>query len=306
MESLAAVLERINTPLQLRKLKIPPLKKGQVLVKIAYAGLCHTQLNEIEGKKGEDKFLPHTLGHEASGTVLEIGEGVTKVKPDDHVVLSWLKGSGLDVPSSQYLFGEQVINSGAISTFMTHAVISENRIIPISKDIPLREAALLGCALPTGMGVILNTLNFKPGKTIAIFGIGGIGMSAVLGANLMHASEIIAVDLFDDKLKLAQELGATTTINASKVDPLSEILKITQNKGVDYSVEAAGNKKVMETAFRAVKNQTGLCVIAGNLKHDEKIEINPFDLILGKRIIGTWGGESSIDHDISFYSSFNI
>lgn len=303
MESLAAVLEKLNSPLQLRKLKIPSLQKGQVLVKIAYTGICHTQLNELEGKKGEDKFLPHTLGHEASGTVLEIGEGITKVKPGDHVVLSWLKGKGLDVPSSQYLWNDQIVNSGAISTFMTHAIISENRVIPISKEIPLREAALLGCALPTGMGVIFNTLNVRPGKTIAIFGLGGIGMSAVLGAHLMHASKIIAVDVFEDKLKLAKELGADVTINAALCDPLSTILDLTEGQGVDYALEAAGQKKVMEAAFKSVKNKTGVCAIAGNLKHDERIEINPFDLILGKKIIGTWGGESNIDQDVAFYSS---
>ncbi|MCH9632030.1 MAG: S-(hydroxymethyl)glutathione dehydrogenase [Chlamydiae bacterium] len=302
MKSLAAVLEKLNEPLKIIELDIPPLKPGQVLVKIAYSGLCHSQLNEIKGKRGEDKFLPHTMGHEASGTVLQVGEGVTKVKVGDHVVASWIKGNGLNVAASQYLYGKEVVNSGAISTFMTHAVISENRLIPIEKDLSLKLAALLGCALPTGIGMVLNTAKVKPGSSIAIFGLGGIGMSALIGAKLMYASNSIAIDISEEKLNLAKQLGATHTINASKENVNEKILEYTCNLGVDYSIEAAGNKSAMQQAFKSVKNHTGLCVIAGNLKHDQTIEINPFDLILGKKIIGTWGGESKIDEDIFLYS----
>ncbi len=304
MKSLAAILEEINKPLKIIEVDIPPLKPGHVLVKIAYTGLCHSQLNEIQGKKGEDKFLPHTMGHEASGVVVAIGDKVTKVKAGDHVVASWIKGLGCNEPSVQYLYGKQVINSGAISTFMSHAIISENRVVPIAKDIPLRLAALLGCALPTGIGIILNTLKFQPGSSIAIFGLGGIGMSALIGAKLMYASQIIAIDVVDEKLKLAKELGATDTINSKQTSVVEGILKITDHKGVDYAVEAAGHKTAMESAFKSVKNGGGTCVIAGNLKLDQTIEINPFDLILGKKIIGTWGGESQIDKDISLYSKF--
>ena len=302
MKSLAAVLEQINKPLKILELETPALQPGQVLVKIAYSGLCHSQLNEMKGKRGEDKFLPHTMGHEASGIVLEVGEGVTKVQAGDHVVASWIKGQGHNIPGAQYLFGNQKINSGAISTFMTHAVISENRLIPIDKEMPLNLAALLGCALPTGMGMVFNTLKLRPGSSIAIFGLGGIGLSALIGAKLMYASQIIAIDVVSEKLKLAQELGATHVIDASQEDVRQKIAEFTENTGVDFSIEAAGHKTAMQEAFKAVKNGTGLCVVAGNLKHDQTIEINPFDLILGKRIIGTWGGESNIDKDVFLYS----
>ncbi len=302
MKSLAAILEKINEPLKIVELDIPKLKAGQVLVKIAYTGLCHSQLNEIKGKRGEDRFLPHTMGHEASGVVIDVGEGVSKVKNGDHVVASWIKGKGLNANACQYLYGKEIINSGAISTFMSHAIISENRLIPIEKDLPLKLAALLGCALPTGIGMVLNTAKLRPGATIAIFGLGGIGLSALIGSKLMYASNIIAIDIADDKLNLAKELGATHTINALNEDANEKILEYTSNTGVDYSIEAAGNKNAMQQAFKAVKNGTGLCIIAGNLKHDQKIEINPFDLILGKKIIGTWGGESKIDEDIFLYS----
>ncbi|MCH9634305.1 MAG: S-(hydroxymethyl)glutathione dehydrogenase [Chlamydiae bacterium] len=301
MKTLAAVLEKINAPLKLLSLDIPPLKEGQVLVKIAYTGLCHTQLNEIYGKKGEDKYLPHTLGHEGSGIVAEIGPGVTKVKKDDHVVLSWISGNGLNAASTSYLFEDQIINSGAISTFMSHAIVSENRIIPIRRTIPLKEAALLGCALPTGMGIILNNIKIRPGNTIAIFGVGGIGMSALIASKLMHASQIIAIDICPNKLELASQIGATHTVNALKKCPVDAILDLTNHQGVDFAVEAAGKKQTMESAFNSVKKNGGLCVITGNLPQGEKIEINPFDLICGKRIEGTWGGESDIEKDIKIY-----
>lgn len=302
MKCLAAVLEKINSPLKLLELELPPLKDGQVLVKIAYTGLCQTQLNEVKGKKGADKFLPHTLGHEASGTILQVGSNVNKVKEGDHVVLSWLKGSGCDIPNTQYIHNKQIINSGAISTFMTHAIVSENRVIPICKSISLKEAALLGCALPTGMGIVINQLRMKPGSTIAIFGLGGIGLSALVAAKLLYASHIIAIDVQDHKLEIAKKMGAHDCINASKTDVVSKVLELTSNKGVDYSIEAAGNKHVMETAYKCVRNFGGTCVIAGNISHNEKIEIDPFDLILGKKIIGSWGGESKIDDDINLYS----
>ncbi len=303
MKTLAAVLEKINAPLKIRELEVPPLKEGQVLVKIAYSGLCRSQLNEIQGNKGDDKFLPHTLGHEGSGIVLETGPGVAKVQKDDHVVLSWIAGTGLNAPSSKYMLKDLIVNSGAISTFMSHAIISENRLIPIPKEIPLKEAALLGCALPTGMGIILNTIQIKPGDVLAVFGVGGIGMSAILGAQLMHASKIIAVDICDYKLNLAKELGATHTINAKKEQVASKIKDLTNGSGVDYSIEAAGQKETMQTAFEVVRNKGGCCVITGNLRYDDRIEINPFDLICGKKIIGTWGGESQIDRDIELYTN---
>ncbi|MBA3016727.1 zinc-binding dehydrogenase [Patescibacteria group bacterium] len=302
MKTKAAVLYEINEPLQIEELTIPELRSGQVLVKIAYSGICRSQLNEIRGLKGQDKFLPHTLGHEGSGIVEAIGLGVSKVKPGDHVVLTWIKGKGAEIPSTLYKKADgSVVNSGAISTFMTKAVISENRLVKIPPEMPLREAALLGCAIPTGAGIVLNTLRVQSGNSIAIFGVGGIGLSAVLAARLMNATPIIAVDVFDHKLKLARDVGATHLINASQGDPLTTIMKITDGRGVDYAIEAAGRRETMESAFQAVRNNGGLCVLAGNLLHGERISLDPFDLIKGKQIIGTWGGETDPDRDIPQY-----
>lgn len=297
MKTQAAILVEQNCPLEIVELKIPPLKKGQVLVKIAYSGLCHSQLNEWKGTKGPDPYLPHTLGHEGSGIVLDIGEGVTKVKPGDPVVLSWIKGFGLDVPSTTYLWGEKTVNSGAISTFMEKTVVSENRLIPISSDLPLREAALLGCAIPTGAGVVFNEMGIRQNQSIAIFGIGGIGSSAILAASHAKAHPIIAIDVHDEKLERAVQLGATHVIHAMKENPLTQIFEILDGKGVDFALECAGRKEVMEMAFASIKT-SGLCVLAGNLPKGEMIQIDPFELIKGKKVIGTWGGNSRIDQDV--------
>ena len=300
MKTIAAVLVEQNAPLEIWELTTPSLQEGQVLVEIAYSGLCHSQLNEINGLKGEDHFLPHTLGHEGSGVVIEVGEGITKVKPGDHVVLSWIKGEGKNAPGCKYQSVDGVVNSGAISTFLTHAVISENRLIPIPKEMPLREAALLGCAIPTGAGVVRNEMNLKPGQSFAVFGAGGIGLSALMAAKHAKADPIVAIDVNTRKLERAKAMGATHVIDARTSDPVSALAEITSGNGVDYIFESAGKKEAMEKAFCSLK-APGMCVIAGNLPQGQKIEINPFDLILGKKIVGTWGGKSDIDRDVQAY-----
>ncbi len=302
MKTKAAVLYEIGKPLVIEELQIPEPQHGQVLVKVLYSGICHSQLNEIRGLKGDDKYLPHTLGHEGSGIVKTVGPGVRKVKPGDHVVLTWIKGDGLDAPSAIYRRSNgSVVNSGAISTFMEYSIISENRLIAISKEIPLREASLLGCAVPTGAGIVMNTAQVKPGSSVAVFGIGGIGLSAVMASSLMKADIIIAIDVFEHKLKQARQLGATHLINARQQDPLATILEITGGRGVDYAIEAAGQREAMETAFQAVRDNGGLCMLAGNLPQGECISLDPFDLIKGKRIAGTWGGESQPERDIPMF-----
>ncbi len=302
----AAVLFETGKPLRLVTVSIPPLKPGQVLIDIAYSGLCGSQLLEVEGKRGPDRFLPHTLGHEASGAVLEIGADVKKVKSGDHVVVSWIKGTGADVPSTVYDSPEGPINSGAVGTFMSQTITCENHLTVIPDSFPLREAALLGCAVPTGAGTILNTANVKHGDTVAVIGTGGVGLSAVMMAAAAGAATVIAIDLSDSKLVLAQRLGATHTVNAAEDDPLEAVMAITDSRGVDFAVEAAGRVRTMETAFRAVRANGGLCILAGNLPAGTNISIDPFDLIKGKRIVGTWGGRTNPDRDIPIYADMYL
>ena len=301
MKTRAAVLHQTNEPLQIEELSAPELKAGQVLVKVAFSGVCRSQLLEVRGKRGEDRYLPHTLGHEGSGIIQAIGPDVEKVRPGERVVLSWIKGLGADVSSTTYLCGTTTVNSGAISTFSEYAVVSENRVTSIAEAMPLREAALLGCAVPTGAGAVINTAQVRPGSSVAVFGVGGIGLSAVMAADLMNATTIIAADVHDHKLNQARQVGATHMVNAHQQDPLSAILEITSKRGVDYAIESAGLRETMETAFLSVRDNGGLLVLAGNLPYGQRISLDPFNLIKGKRILGTWGGETQPDRDIPMY-----
>lgn len=298
----AAVLVELNQPLRIVELGIPEPGPGQVLVEIAYSGVCHSQLLEVQGKRGTDRFLPHLLGHEGSGVVLRTGAGVTKVKAGDRVVLSWIRGSGIDIPATVYQSAEGPVNSGAICTFMGQTLTCESRVTPIPAAMPLREAALLGCAVPTGAGAVLNTGAVRPGGTVAVFGIGGIGLGAVTAAKLINAGTIIAVDIYQHKLDQARAAGATDLIDARQQDPLQAIRALTDGHGVDCAIEAAGRRETAELAFQAVRHAGGLCVLAGNLPHGECISIDPMDLIRGKRIVGTWGGETQPDRDIATYA----
>lgn len=298
----AAVLVETGKPLDLMILEIPALKPGQVLVDLVWSGVCHSQLNEARGRRGPDRFLPHTLGHEGAGTVAAVGEGVVKVKPGDRVVLTWIKGMGADVPSTVYGSAIGPVNSGAISTFMRRTVTCESRVVPVSDSIGLREAALLGCAVPTGGGIVRNTARVKAGDSVAVFGTGGIGLSAVMMAAGLGASPVIAIDVVAEKLEMARRMGATHTVDASRTEPLAAVLDITGG-GVDLAVEAAGRPVVMETAFKAVRKGGGLCVLAGNVAAGERIGIDPYDLIVGRRLLGSWGGDTVPDRDIPDYAA---
>lgn len=295
----AAVLYKTGQPLVIEDgIEIPELKIGQVLVKITFSGICHSQLMEVRGKRGEDRFLPHMLGHEGSGTVVEIGEGVAKVKPGDKVIVGWIKGEGMDVSGTKYQKDDMVINAGAVTTFSDYSIISENRCVKLPEGVPLDVAVLFGCAIPTGAGIVINHIKPVKGSKIAIFGLGGIGVSALMATKLYDCSAVIAVDVEDHKLDMARDFGATHTINAEKQNPLEEIMRITGGIGVDYSVEAAGMTKTIETAFHSVRKSGGLCVFASHPEFGEKIELDPHDLISGKRIEGSWGGSSRPDRDI--------
>lgn len=302
----AAVLFETNRPLEIVDLELPPLKPGQALVEIAYSGVCHSQLNEARGRKGPDRFLPHVMGHEGSGRVLAVGADVTKVALGDDVVLTWIKGKGADVPSIQYQSARGTINGGAIATFMRYTITCESRLVPLPSGLAKREAALLGCAIPTGGGIALKSGLITPGKSVAVFGVGGVGTAAVAVAAVLGANPLIAVDVVPHKLELARRLGATHALNAATDDVLEQIRALTGGKGVDFTIEAAGIPSVMQTAFAATRYGGGQCVLAGNVTHGETIAIDPYDLIRGRQIRGSWGGETDPDTDIKRYADLAL
>lgn len=294
----AAVLFETGKPLEIVEgINIPDLQKGQVLVKVKYSGLCHSQLMEISGGRGEDKYLPHMLGHEGVGVVEKIGEGVTKVSIGDTVIIGWIKGEGLDAPGGLYPHENYIINSGSATTLSEKTIVAENRLVALPNSFPEKVAILLGCALPTGMGLVINELQPQKHKKIAIFGLGGIGMSALVAASTYEPEMVIVIDTEDHKLKLAAELGATYCINARNNDVLAEIEKLSPG-GVDYSIEAAGSTETIEMAFESVKDGGGECIFASHPANDLKISLEPHAFHRGKSIRGTWGGGVKPDIDI--------
>ena len=297
----AAVLEKCNSDLKLYELEIPELKEGQVLVEIAYSGLCRSQLMEIKGGRGEDKYLPHLLGHEACGIVRSIGSNVSKVKPGDWVILTWIKSSGLDDYSCQYKCGDKAINSGAVTTLNEFTVVSENRCILKPESLNPDVAILFGCALPTGMGMVFNEIKPEPSSTVAVFGLGGIGMASLVALTILNGINIIAVDTNPYKLELAEKLGCQNLIDASKDDVITEIKDLTNGKGVDYAIEASGSKKVIEQAFLSVRDGGVECIFASHPPNGQKIELEPHDLIRGKSIRGSWGGACNPDVDVPHF-----
>jgi S-(hydroxymethyl)glutathione dehydrogenase/alcohol dehydrogenase len=300
MKTVAAILVELGQPLEIGELEIQPLKPGQVLVEISYSGVCHTQLLEARGHRGKDNFLPHCLGHEGSGVVLEVGPGVSKVRAGDAVILSWIKGSGSDVPGTTYRWNGRVVNAGGLTTFSRHAVVSENRLTVISAEFDRRLAALVGCAVPTGAGVVINTLQPSPGQSLAVFGTGGVGLCAVAAAALAGCHPVIAIDRNPERLNLAQSLGATQIINVQEKDPVAEIRSAFPT-GVDYAVEATGLPAVMDQALSVVRAQGGATAIVGNARFGARWELDPRQLNQGKRILGTWGGDNAPDRDFPRY-----
>ena len=295
----AAVLWECGKPLSIEEnIEIPELSQGQVLVKMAYSGVCRSQLMEVNGDRGEDKYLPHLLGHEGCGQVVSIGPRVTKVSEDEWVILGWIKGHGKDVNGAKYKLDDNEINSGAVTTFNTYTIVSENRLVALPKGIPKDVAVLFGCALPTGAGIVINEIKPEKDTSIAIVGLGGIGLSALMAVRMFDCEKIIAIDISEEKLALARKFGATHTINPKLHNPLDEILKINSGSGVDYSIEAAGNIQTIELAFEIIRDKGGQCVFASHPEAGKKISLDPFHLISGKNIKGSWGGNSNPDKDI--------
>jgi S-(hydroxymethyl)glutathione dehydrogenase/alcohol dehydrogenase len=297
MKTTAAILVETAKPLELWDIDIPPLRSGQVLVEVVYSGACRTQVMEAWGMKGEDKWLPHCLGHEGVGRVLERSADVTRVRPGDLVVMSWLKAQGIEAGGVKYSSSGQVVNAGAVTSFQKMAVCSENRLSPLPDGVPADHAIMLGCALPTGYGCVVNTGRAKAGESIAVFGAGGIGQSAIMTAVALGLHPVIAVDVADDKLKMAKAFGADVLINPKSDDVLAAVKSATNGKGVDLAVEATGQPSIMAMAFESVRAQGGRAVIAGNAKAGEELRIPPGLLNQGKSLLGTWGGDSLPDRD---------
>ena len=297
----AAILTESKKPLIVANVNLPEkLDVGQVLVKLHYSGICGAQINEIDAVKGSDNFLPHLLGHEASGVVQEIGPGVSTVNEGDHVVLHWRPSKGIQSPTPKYTWNGKTVNAGWVTTFNEEAVISENRLTVIPKHFDMRLAPLFGCAVTTAFGVVNNDAQIKVGQSVLIFGIGGVGLNIAQAANMVSAHPIVGVDLLKHKLDMGKKFGLTHTVVGGKENINNTIRDLIGEKGADVVIETTGNSRVIEQAYE-LTHPDGKTILVGVPKKGDNISIYSLPLHFNKVLTGSHGGDSVPDLEIPRY-----
>jgi len=297
----AAVLTELRASLTIAEVRLPDaLDVGQVLVQVHYSGICGSQLGEIDGVKGEDKYLPHLLGHEGSGTVIETGPGVRHVKAGDRVVLHWRRGLGIESPPPTYSWDGRRVNAGWVTTFNEYAIVAENRLTAIPGDTDLRIAALFGCAVTTGFGVVTRNARVTIGESVVVFGAGGVGLNIIQAAALSGAHPIIAVDRYANRLELAAKVGATHTIDAATADAEEAIRAIAGGRGIDCFIDNTGVPEVIESGYR-LSGPQGRVILVGVPRAGANVSLYSLPLHFGKTISGSHGGEARPHEDIPRY-----
>ncbi len=315
----AAVLYAFNEPFQVEEVELGEPRDGEVLVKLAASGVCHSDRSIQLGKL--PIVPPIVIGHEGAGVVEAVGRGVTSVKPGDHVVLTWLTSCGLcrDCARARPHLcksAAQLINSGGrmadgttrfkgprgdlphwVGSFADHTIVMEDAVVKIRPDVPLEAAALVGCGVMTGVGAVLNTAKVEPGATVAIYGAGGVGLNCVQAAALAGAEKIVVVDLNPRKLELAKQFGATHVVDASKDDGVAAIQQITDG-GAEYVFEVIGNARLIEQAFNATR-PGGKLIIVGVPAVTETVTFPAALFPLGeKAVLGSYYGSPRFRYDM--------
>jgi aryl-alcohol dehydrogenase len=316
MKIKAAVVREKSGPFKIEEIELDEPRDDEVLVHIVGSGICHTDL------VGRDQYLPIPLpavfGHEGSGVVEKVGARITKVKPGDHVVMSYLScgtcfpcnngavsycmnffkcnfnGARTDGTPTMRKNGETIHGSFfSQSSFATYALAKERNVVKVRKDVPLEILGPLGCGIQTGAGGVIISLHPRAGSSIAVFGAGSVGQSAILGAVVCGCTTIVAVDINAERLKMAREFGATHTINANKTDPVQEIQKIT-GAGVEYSLECAGNAKVFRQAVDSLA-RIGVCGLIGVAPSGTEVSLDMEVILNGRTVRGIVEGDSVPD-----------
>jgi len=290
----AAILNQINQQLTVSDVETTKLKIGQVLVKINVSGLCGAQLQEIRGEKGNEKFVPHLIGHEGCGFVQEVGEGVSLIKPGDKVIMHWRRGDGIESQFPTYIYNGNNISSGKVTTLSEYSIVSENRLTAVPQDTPDELCALLGCGLSTALGVINNDAKIKFGETVLILGCGGVGINLVQGAKLAGAGDIFALDISEDKKQLVKLYGGELITN------LIPKLKI------DCVIDTTGNMDLVSSSLPLLSSR-GRVIIISQPKPNTAITFSkPANFFLGEgqTISSTQGGK--INPSIDFINYINL
>jgi len=313
MKIKAAVAWGPNQPLKIEEIDLEGPKKGEVLIKVIASGVCHTDAFTLSGDDPEGIF-PVVLGHEGGGIVEEVGEGVTSLKKGDHVIPLYIpecgecsyctsgktnlcqrvretQGKGL-MPDGTSRFskdGQPIFHYMGTSTFAEYTVIAEISLAKVNPEAPLDKVCLLGCGVTTGIGAVLNTAKVEEGSTVAIFGLGGIGLAALQGAKMAKAKRIIAIDINEDKFEMAKKFGATECVNPKNYDkPIQEVIVELTDGGVDYSFECVGNVNLMRSALECCHKGWGESIIIGVAGAGQEISTRPFQLVTGR----VWKGSA--------------
>jgi S-(hydroxymethyl)glutathione dehydrogenase/alcohol dehydrogenase len=293
---------------------LPPTGPGQVRVRVAAAGVCHSDLSLAKGTLRQQ--VPAVLGHEGAGVVAEVGAGVTSVSTGDHVLLIWSPpcrecwyclrdepwlcaraGEAAGRPYATSATGEQLYPGLGVAAFADETVVPERAVVPLPDDIPLDTAALLGCAVITGVGAVLHTAQVQPGETVAIFGLGGVGLSAVQGARIAGAAQIIAVDPSGAKESVARLMGATEVLTTGQ-DVVARLRELTEGRGVDHAVECVGRSDAIRTAWSSTR-RGGRTTVVGMGSRDDTLAFNALELAFyGRRIEGCLYGSADPAIDI--------
>jgi S-(hydroxymethyl)glutathione dehydrogenase / alcohol dehydrogenase len=306
MQIKAAILEAVRQPLVVDDVELAEPKRGEVLVRLAASGLCHTDLHAMTGDR--PRPLPAVLGHEGAGVVEAVGEGVARTRVGDHVICSWAPNCGhcffcdqgqpvlceaLTAASpAGVLFdgtprlrrnGQPVYHFTMVSSHAEYCVVPEGAAVPIPTEMPLDRACLIGCGVMTGVGAAMNVARVQPGSSVVVFGCGGVGLNVIQGARLANAATIVAVDLNPRKLAWARTFGATHTVDATVVDPVAAVGDLTDGRGADYAFEAVGHPASIGNTLAAVR-KGGRAVILGMAPAGTELSI-PFDLLLGEKQI---------------------
>lgn len=299
---------------------LDPPKTGEVLVKMQATGICHSDLSIINGTIRWK--LPSVLGHEGAGIIEQVGEGVTQVKPGDHVVLSFVPNCGhcynceraephmcrmnkphgglLDGTSRVKMNGEEIAVMSFLGNMAEYCVVPEACVVSIDKSYDFKAAALVGCGVTTGVGAAIKTAEVKPGSTVAVFGCGGVGLNVIQGARIAGAAKIIAVDLSAEKMEMARAFGATDTVSPGG-ESFKEILDMTDGIGVDYAFEVVGNGKLVESCFKATR-MNGMTVLVGVGRADDRFSFNAMIVpFTGKTIKGCMYGSANFKVDFPMY-----
>ncbi len=287
----AAILEKIKKDLKIKKLKLKNPQKNQILIKLKYSGVCRSQIMEIDGKRENKKWLPHMLGHEGTGIIIKLGPNVKNFKIGDRVFLSWIKKNKKDCDEINFFCKDKKVNAGKITTFSSHSIISTNRVYHLPRSINLKMGALLGCAFPTGFGMIINNISKRKKIKLLIIGLGGVGLSSLIAANSLKYSNVDILEKNKSKIKYMQKFFKNKNFRFFSND-----LSIKKNY-YDNVVETSGDEKVISKSLDFIHNE-GKVVFASHPDKKSKIKINPHDLIKGKKIIGSWGGNITFEKDM--------